>query len=446
MNNELAVSNNEAERAVVGSMLRDPTCAGYVLQRVREEFIFDQQAREVFVIAKELESKFEGSCDAVTVAHEIEDRGPKAVEVTGGRKFLEELMASVPSLSFLENHVRIVIDGWRRRRVAQLGRFMNEAADSPGADVDKILKRLQAETDLVAAASRHQREMMPWGKVAQAWVQELEKRQKGEGTKKTIPSHVPGLNGHLGGGVPVGEITVVAARPGMGKTALALDLAEHAGREGPVLFFSLEMTAEDLMARWLAKHSIEGFSRLKTASLEEAGKVFKAIKPAVADAKGVQILVCDSADVSPSKVRSFSREVQREYQGLSMVVIDYLQLMTPDPSSGKRNRSKEQEVAEMSRKLKILAKDLNVPVVLLSQLNRQAESREDHRPRLSDLRDSGSIEQDAYAVLLLFRPTIYWEDTENDPDEIIIAKNRGGKTGVVLARFKGSLFTWRPWL
>jgi archaellum biogenesis ATPase FlaH len=311
----------------------------------------------------------------------------------------------------------------RLRREADLRSALEAAArqapSSSPEELDGLLDNLIASVRGARVATD------PPGLSAEACVEAyfLERSRGDSGVVRT-PIH--DLTERLAGGFRPGQLVVLAGRPGMGKSALALDLALEAGRDGRVAFFSLEMTAADFGER-IAKQNLR--------SDEEAWR-----RAATARVSASQLHLVSEGAWTVEKIRDYALNM-RDTDGLRMLVVDHLGLLTP--SSATRGRTREQEVAHFSRSLKALAKELEVPILALSQLNRGSENREDRGPRLSDLRDSGAIEQDADVVMGLFRPSYYDHALEGEPDEIRLLKVRQGRAGTCPARFDGPSMSWR---
>ncbi len=420
----------EAEKCVLGSILRDPRCATEVAARLCPEDFYLPRHAELFRILLTLDQRSAGSCDPVTVAHEI-DRSGRGEEL-GGRAYLEELMLSVPSLAFLDNHLKIVRDLSLRRGLLDAAEEIERRAVGSNVEIRQLLN--DAEQAVFKVGDR-----LVEGQLSSAskLVKQSLEQILGEG------SHQQGLKtGFIDldekQGFRRGDLVVLAARPSMGKTALALNIIERVviaqqqeAQPGSVLLFSLEMPAEQIILRMMACLAKVRHDAVRKGHLDPTDK--KRLVMCCDQLSRAALYIDDSSQPSLAEMRAKARRVNRD-QRLALIVVDYLQLLSA------RAESRQQEISLISRNLKSMARDLEVPVLALAQLNRKAEDRSDHRPMLSDLRESGAIEQDADLVMLLYRESYYDKETENKGiAELIIAKNRNGPTDDLKLHFTKEL-------
>ena len=371
--------------------------------------------------------------DAVTVSERLSSRG--LLEKAGGIPYLAELAESTPGASNVLAYGKIVRE---RSVLRQLIGAANQIADSAftpdGRDTDTLLEL--AEQSVFQIAENRLKDSGP-EKVAPLLIKAVEKVEFLHGSKGALtglPSGFTDLD-RMTTGWQGSDLVIVAARPSMGKTAFAVNMVEHAVMTGgSVLVFSMEMPSEQIVMRMLSSLGRIDQTRLRTGDLKDED--WDRFASAVSQLKDKKLYIDDTAALTPGEVRSRARRVARETGGLDMVMVDYLQLMR----TAKESENRATEISEISRSLKALAKEMKCPVVALSQLNRQLESRPDKRPMNSDLRESGAIEQDADVILFIYRDEVYNENTEDlGIAEIIIGKQRNGPIGKVRLKFTGNL-------
>lgn len=426
----------EAEAAVLGSMLLDRECIGDIVEHINADSFSLTEHRIIFGAILTLYEN-NSQIDLVLLRDELKKR--KSLEAVGGVDYLVRVIESVPSAASAEYYAGIVRDKAMLRSLARTcGEILNEACDE-GGDIGEKLDTAEQRIFEVTEQKIKGSAVALKDLITQTF-ENIESR-KG--------SHVTGLstgfeelNYNLAG-LQKGEMIIIAGRPSMGKTSFALNVAEHLGADEnvPVVIFSLEMGKHQLVERFLCSRSGIDAQLVRKGMLSAdqmaeltrvGGELFE--KP---------IFIDDSPGLTPLMIRAKCRRLKSQYD-IQGVFIDYMQLM----SLGGRVESRQQEISTISRYLKALARELEVPVVVLSQLNRGAEGREGHRPRMSDLRESGSIEQDADVIMLLHREDYYhrgeadYED--NNVAEVIIAKQRNGPTGTVELIFDGRLTRFRP--
>ena len=414
----------EGEQAVLGSMLIDPDCVKNVMDRLRPGDFYLRQNREIFETIYTMFS-YARPIDGITVFGEMEKAG-----LTDGntRSYLAQLMEITPTSANVLEYAAIVRDKALLRQVAQAAGEITALVQEGMGEAGEIL---EASEQKIYAIRRGQsaQEMVPLRQVLPDVLDRLGEMSEHE-------NHLPGLSTGLSAidqkitGLNKSDLILLAARPGMGKTSLALNLALNVARGGKtVAVFSLEMSREQLATRLLSSEALVENNRLRTGLLRETD--WEKIAGAATVLNRLDILIDDNPLLSVADMNAKCRRLE----GLALVVVDYLQLMT-SAGGGRGGENRQQVVSDMSRMLKIMAKELNVPVICLSQLSRANEKRDDKRPMLSDLRESGAIEQDADIVLFLYRDDYYNEDSEkHNIAECIVAKNRHGETGKVELRW-----------
>ena len=417
----------EGEQAVLGSMLIDADCVKLVMEKLRPSDFYLQQNREIF---ETISAMF--TCakpiDGLTVAEEMRRTGVYDKTVT--RSYLAQLMEITPTSANVMEYAAIVRDKALLREMVQAAEGIIAMVQEGSGEAGEILEAAEQKIYAVRRGMSAQ-EMIPLRLILPDVLDRL-----AEMSKNT--SHLPGLSTGLSAvdrkiaGLNKSDLILLAARPGMGKTSMALNIALNAAKSSgnTVAVFSLEMSREQLAARILAADALVENSRLKTGELRESD--WEKIAGSVAGLSRLDILIDDNPMLTVADMNAKCRRLEN----LGLVVIDYLQLMT---SAGGRSRggdNRQQVVSDISRMMKIMAKELNVPVLCLSQLSRANERRDDKRPMLSDLRESGAIEQDADIVMFLYRDDYY--DEESDKPNIAecnVAKNRHGETGKVELRW-----------
>lgn len=408
-----------AEQSVLGGMLLSRDAIGDVVEALAGPEDFYKPAHQtVYEVIVDLFGRGEPA-DPVTVANELARRGD--LSRLGGAPYLHTLIAAVPTASNARYYAEIVAEKAVLRRlvaagarVTQLGHHGNETGD-----VADVVERARATLDDVALVAR--------GGTRAADIDDLAEQALSRYANPTpagVPTGCPDLDGILGGGLRPGTLTVIGARPATGKTVVGMCVALHAAQHGHgALFVSLEMTEAELTDRVLANLGTIRLGHLITHKLSD--RDWEAVQCAVDRLHGMPLAIVDNPHMGLVGIRSLARDRLRTPRGLGLLVVDYLSLMLPaDPKA-----PRHEQVAAMSRGLKLLAKELHVPVVALHQLNRNPEGRQDRRPSMSDLRESGAVEQDADNVWLLHRPES--GDPREGEIDFIIAKNRQGPTGVV---------------
>lgn len=422
----------EAEQAVLGGLMLAPDSWDVVAEILLEEDFYRRDHRLIYRAIGELAEKGR-PYDAVTLGEWFESLG-LAEQVAGGA-YLIELASTTPSAANIKAYAKIVRDKATLRGLIEVGtQIVNDGFQPEGREAEEVVAAAEQQVFALAEHGRVQQRdyVMPKEGLRDAF-QLLQERYENQSGITGLPSGLYDFD-QLTAGLQDTDLIVLAARPSMGKTALALGVAEHAARTKKVAVgvFSMEMSAQQLYLRLVASRASVDAQRLRTGQLEDED--WSKISAASRELVGLTILVDETPALSPEVLRAKARRMKREHN-IGLLVVDYMQLMQVPGS--KENRAND--VAEISRGLKALAKELKIPVIALSQLNRSLEQRADKRPVMADLRESGSIEQDADMIVFIYRDEYY--NKENSPDkglaELIIAKQRTGPTGSVKVRFEG---------
>ena len=413
----------EAEQAVLGSMLIDSRCVPEVIERLRGEDFYLRQNREIFETIYSM-FNFSMTIDPVTVLEQMRQNGVYDENTSGN--YILQLMDTTPTAANVGEYVDIVRDKALLRRIGDLAGEMTSMVMEGGSSAQSVMEMAERKIFSIRQG-RAAQGLEHISSVILSVYQRL-------GELAASESAIPGLSTGLGdvdaaiSGLNNSDLILLAARPGMGKTSMALNILLHAGKYSgkSVVFFSLEMSREQLAMRLISNESFVDNKKLVTGRLNEEDWV--KIAAAAAALNQTQILIDDSPSLTVADMNAKCRRVDN----LGLVVIDYLQLMQSAGGRQYAGENRQQAVSDISRALKIMAKELNVPVLCLSQLSRANESRSNKRPMLSDLRESGAIEQDADIVMFLYREDYYDENSENhNLAECIIAKNRHGETRTV---------------
>ena len=412
----------DAEQAVLGSMLTDREAVNTAIEVLKEEAFYREDNRAIYQAIVNLYNKSE-PIDIITLKDELESMGK--FEQVGGFDYLASLPDKVPTTANVQKYIKIVEEKSILRNLIKTANEIIELGYDPAEDVEDIMDGAEKRIfDLMQ--SKNQKGYTPIKDVLVESFTKLEELYNRKQHITGVPTGFAELD-YKTAGLHGSELILIAARPAMGKTAFALNLATNAALRGntPVAIFSLEMSKEQMANRILCSEAMVDSNKVRTGKLGEDDWV--KLAGAIGPLSEAEIYIDDTPGISVTEIRTKCRKLSID-KGIGLVVIDYLQLV----QGSKRAGSREQEIAEISRSLKILAKEINVPVIALSQLSRAVEQRPDHRPMLSDLRESGSIEQDADIVMFLYRDDYYNKESEKkDIAEVIIAKQRGGQTGTV---------------
>lgn len=420
----------EAEQAIIGSMLTDRDAVISAIEILKEEDFYREDNKAIYTAILNLYNRAE-PIDIITVKSELESMGK--FEQVGGLEYLAELPEKVPTTANAMKYIKIVEEKSTLRRLIKTANEIIELGYSPTEDVEDIMEGAEKKIFNIMQ-EKNQKGYAPIKDVLVESFTKLEELYNRKQHITGVPSGFTELD-YRTAGFHGSELILIAARPAMGKTAFALNIATNAAVKAnvPVAVFSLEMSKEQLVNRILCSESMVDSNKVRTGKLEEDD--WTKLAGAIGPLSEAEIFIDDTPGINITEIRAKCRKLKLE-KNIGMIVIDYLQLIQ---GSNKRGGSREQEISEISRSLKILAKELDVPVIALSQLSRAAEQRPDHRPMLSDLRESGAIEQDADIVMFLYRDDYYNQDSEKkDIAEIIIAKHRGGSTGTVELLWLGS--------
>lgn len=412
-----------AEQAVIGSIFIDPGKILIASEYLTPDSFYKLSHSIVFKIMEDLSDKGE-PIDPVSVKSALDSIGQ--FDQIGGMAFLASLINAVPTSAHIEHYAKVVAEKAKARQVINdLNQTISNVYDGK-SDLNEILS--QTEQNLSTIANNQITGFRPIIDVIDSTQSIIDERSQQTGDVTGTPTGFTDFD-NITTGLHKDNLIILAARPAMGKTALALNIAQNVAiRSGqPVAIFSLEMGAESLVERMLSAEGLIPSYHIRTGNLTES-EWRRMILAQEQLAKG-NIFIDDTAGIMISEIRSRAKRLSQETGGLGLIVIDYLQLIT-----GRGRENRQQEVSEISRQLKILAKELKVPVIALSQLSRGVEQRNDKRPVLSDLRESGSIEQDADIVAFLYREAYYNREEQEEPDnvtELILEKNRHGSLGTV---------------
>lgn len=417
----------QAEQAVLGSMLIDPDCIKDVMDKLQPEDFYLRANRDIFETIYHM-FIYSRPIDGVTVAGEMERNG---VYNDNTRDYLVQLMDVTPTSANVMEYVKIVLDKSLMRQVAAAAGSITAMVQEGNGDAGDMLESAEQKVYAIRRG-RSAQNMVTVSMVLQDVMNHLAELTASGG--KTLPGLSTGLSAVDAkiNGLNKSDLLLLAARPGMGKTSMALNVALSAAKESgkTVAIFSLEMSREQLVTRLIASEGLVENTRLVTGNLRESD--WQRIAEAASSLSRMDLRIDDNPLLTVADMNAKCRRLEN----LGLVVIDYLQLMTSAGGKGYSGENRQQAVSDISRMLKIMAKELQVPVLCLSQLSRANEKRDDKRPMLSDLRESGAIEQDADIVLFLYRDDYYNSDSEKrNVAECIVAKNRHGETGKVELRW-----------
>ncbi|MDF2180313.1 replicative DNA helicase [Aliiglaciecola sp. CAU 1673] len=423
----------EAEQSVIGSMLIAPDCWDKVAEILIEQDFYNRAHQTIFRAIIRLLSNSQ-PVDLITVSDQLEQQ--EELEQAGGFAYLGELAKNTPSAANVVAYAQIIKERAVLRELIGVAHEIADTGYNPeGRNSGEVLDL--AESKVFEIAEKRTSNNEGPQNVESVLTHTIDRLEALIKTNKEVTGVTTGYKDldKKTSGLQPSDLIIVAARPSMGKTTFAMNLCENAmmAEEKPVLVFSLEMPAEQIMMRMLASLSRVDQTRIRTAQLDDED--WARISNTMAMLKDKDnLFIDDSSGLTPMEVRTRARKLARERGGLSMIMVDYLQLMQVPALSDNRTL----EIAEISRSLKALAKELQVPVVALSQLNRSLEQRADKRPVNSDLRESGSIEQDADLIMFIYRDEVYHESSQDKGiAEIIIGKQRNGPIGTVRLTFQG---------
>ena len=412
-----------AEKSVLGAVLLDRDAVVAVVEFLRPEHFYDEKHQKIFSVVVDLYQERE-PIDVVTVTEKLKQN--KDLKAIGGAEYLTMLVNGVPTSAHAEHYGRLVRDGYTKRKLISAAASISDMAFDESGDVRVILD--SAESSVFALAQQHLKQVfVPVKSILAESFDRLDELHKSAGSIRGVPTGYADLDEALAG-MQDSNLLILAARPGVGKTSLALNIAQNVAFKYklPVGFFSLEMSKEELMDRLLVSQAEIDAWKMKTGRLDE--EEFTRLSDAMGELYETPLFIDDTPGMSLLEMRTKARRLKSEH-GLRLIVVDYLQLARPVRNLDNRVA----EVSEVSQGLKNLARELKVPVLALSQLSRQVESRGIKKPQLADLRESGAIEQDADVVMFLWRE--HDEDLENM--SLDIAKHRNGPLKSMALRFRG---------
>ena len=427
-----------AEQSVLASMLLSPDKAISILELLTEEDFYRTRHRMLFRAIRELSDKNE-PIDIVTLQNALKTSG--ALDEVGGVQYLMELFSITPTAANADYYAKIVSSKAALRKLINLSGEVSQRAYDEESEVEHMLDFAEAEL-LRIGQGREARSYLCIKEVVDQGFRMIEKLYESKSMITGVASGFPDLD-KLTTGFQKSDFIVLAARPSMGKTALALEMMRNAAiwskAKTPAVFFSLEMSARQLVIRMLCSEARIDSNKVRGGFL--SAENWTPLTNAAGLLSSAPIFIDDTPGISIREIRSKGRRLKKE-QNIGIIFIDYLQLIT-DPHS--RTESRQMEISNISRALKSLARELDCPVITLSQLSRKVESREDKRPILSDLRESGAIEQDADLVIFLYRDQVYDKNSEDKgTGEIIIGKQRNGPLGVVKVAFLPEYTSFKP--
>ncbi|WP_206460119.1 replicative DNA helicase [Anaerovorax sp. IOR16] len=415
--------NDDAEKSVLGSILLDKDALFEVLEFLKADDFYNAMHKEIYNAVVELYRKNE-PVDTLTVSEELKKR--KSLEMVGGRAYIALLSTVVPTTSNAAQYGKIVAEKAVLRRLISSASDIIEKAYQEKMQPEEVLDYAERSIFEIAQ-TRQKKDFEPLKDVLWSNIARIDEMSKMEGNLTGLTTGFIDLDERTSG-LQRSDLIMLAARPAMGKTAFALNIAQQAAikAKATVLVFSLEMSKDQLGQRLLSMESRVEMQKLKTGNLEPQD--WDNIHLALDQLSQTEVFIDDTPGITVMEMKNKCRRLKAE-KGLDLVVIDYLQLMSYEG----RSESRQQEVSVISRFLKLLAREMDCPVIVLSQLSRAPEQRTDHRPILSDLRESGSIEQDADIVMFLYRDEYYNPDTTEKPNicEVNIAKQRSGPTGSI---------------
>lgn len=420
--------NKEAEISVIGSVLSDPQSVATSAEILKPDDFYYAANKEIYRVVMEL---FNGNIpiDIVTVSDRLNQNDK--LEGVGGIGYLTTAVTSVPTTGNVEYYAKIIREKSVLRRLIKASTTISELAYGEGDDIERILDRAE-QSVFDVSSEKESNDIIHIQDVLMTAYEDMVENSLSQGTITGVPTGFTELNNRTGG-FHGGELIIIAGRPGMGKSSFAVNIAENAAINDnvPVAIFNLEMSKTMIVNRILCSQALVDSKKLRLGDFDSED--WQQIGSVVDKLAMAPIYIDDTASITVSEIRAKCRRLKQS-KNLGMVIIDYLQLM----QSGGRSDNRQQEISDISRSLKVLAKELDIPVIALSQLSRTSESRSDKRPMLSDLRESGAIEQDADMVMFIYRDEYYNPDTEDkNMAECIMAKHRSGSTGMFKLGWQG---------
>ncbi len=416
--------NLDAERALLGGMILNPNSIGDIAEIIKPEDFYFLPHKIIFDTIRRIYDD-NRMIDPIILSEELRKAG--SLDDAGGEEYIDNLPMDASSMMLMENHARLVRDKAVLRRLIETTRKISDLAMKAREDVEEIIDKAE-EHIFSLSQSLHTGEAQKLGEILHEVYAKIERIREKDSRISGIPTGFEDLD-NLTSGLHPGELVIIAGRPSMGKTSFANNIVDRVGvRMGrPTGLFSLEVTKEQVVQNLLCIHGLIDAQRLRRGMLNS--EEMEKLRGAAALLYEAPVYIDDTQGLTTLALRHKARRLVKNF-GVELVIVDYLQLMETEFS--KRSETRQQEISRISRSLKGLARELEIPVVALSQLNRSVEQRDDHRPRMSDLRESGAIEQDADVVIMLHREEYYL--TNPGPDvkgraEIIVAKQRNGPTG-----------------
>ena len=433
--------NNDAEMSVLGVAFLDGRLISKICEEVNKEMFYSEKNQNIFEAITSL-YKNNIPVDITTIKDELDKK--KLLNSVGGIDYLSDVIDSVVTTANLDYYIKIIRENWVRRNLIDTA--TNIVTDSyDEEDINALLDN--AERDILnAIKTRQASEFLPIGEVLRKAQENLEMLAKNNRPITGLPTGFYDLD-KITAGLHGGELIILAARPGMGKTSFALNVATNAAgtTKKAVAIFNLEMSAEMLVNRMISSVGQIDSYKITTGQLQNND--WKRYNEALSELAETNIYIEDNAGITAAEIRAKCRRLASKPEGLGLVVIDYLQLIT---SGNKRVESRQVEVSEISRSLKTMALELDVPVIALAQLSRSAEKRENSQPMLADLRESGSLEQDADLVLFINRKDYYEAKSDKKetivPVDLIVAKHRKGSTGLINLLFELNMSNFKNYL
>ena len=422
-NMKLPPHDIEAEQAVLGSMLTDKDAVIAGIEILKPEDFYREDNKAIYQAIYNLYRKGE-PIDVITVKSQLIEEGN--FEKVGGLEYLALLPDKVPTTANVEMYIKIIEEKSILRNLIQTSNQLIELGYSQNEEVDYIMDEAEKRIFNIMK-NRNQKGYTPIKDILIDSFQQIEKMYNQKDAISGIRSGFIDLDRKTSG-LNNSDLILVAARPAMGKSAFAINIATNVAMRAnvPVVIFNLEMSKEQVANRILCSEAMVDSNKIKTGQMEDSD--WEKLASTLGPLSAAEIYIDDTPGISIMEIRAKARKLKLE-KDIGLIVIDYLQLIQ---GTGKKGASREQEISEISRSLKILAKELDVPVIALSQLSRASEQRKDHRPMLSDLRESGAIEQDADIVMFIYRDDYYNEDSpKKGVAEIILAKHRGGSIGTI---------------
>jgi len=415
--------NTDAEASLLGAILIDSDAIVRIADSINIEDFYDERHQRIYEAIKKLYEKH-SPIDVLTLSNELKDNS--FLDIVGGAAYLTELTNYVPTAAHVEHYAEIVSQKAIRRRLIKASQDITGMGFDESRSVQDLIE--QAETQLFQVSQQHiKQDIASIEDILAESFERLDELHKDKGKIRGVPTGFKDLDNILAG-LQRSDLIIIAARPSMGKTALTLNLAHNIATksEQPVLIFALEMSKEQLVDRMLSMESGVDAWNIRTGNLSDAD--FEKIGQAMGTLSEAPIYIDDTPSITVSDLRTKARREQHQRQ-LGCIMVDYLQLMSGGARFG-GSENRVQEISEISRGLKAIARELNVPVIALSQLSRSVESRSPQIPQLADLRESGSIEQDADVVAFIYREDYYNPDTDRkNITDILIKKHRNGPTG-----------------